>query len=349
MKVHSEYTASSVVSFRILDEYNYTNFKLLAIEGKFAFYDYLYSFEGESGSYTFSAPKDDTYYVVFYGEDDVSVTVKIVTERLWITSGLMIVSTFFIPFGVISIIFGLVPKRPEIEGLQDIPHVRAEFTPSFSGETPIDERVLRGIEVGKRSLVNRLGLYFTEKSIIVARTGVSSLWLIPNVVSVLVGFLFILVVIVLFIYPSSVPLLLDIFPRELGTIVGVIFNTFVGRVVFLTVGLMLIISPRILLTRKMRKKFENLFRLQPKGILMADEKNFEIPYPEIARIEIKKAWGRGAFGTSKFRILTNEEKHEFWFIRVVGFLGFEGAYERLKLKEYENFFRSILPNKTYVS
>jgi hypothetical protein len=146
-----------------------------------------------------------------------------------------------------------------------------------------------------------------------------------------------------------VSLLLEAFPPELSTVGSVMFDTFAGRVVFLTIGIMLLISPRLLITRAMRKKFENVSRLAPNDILMADKKNFEIPYPEIARIEIKKAWGRGAFGSSKIRILTNEKKHEFWFVRLVGFLGYEGAYERLKLKEYEDFIRSILPNKTYVS
>ena len=351
MKVYSEYTASNEVRFYLLDESNYNSYKAFLKEGMFTGFLFVYNSEGASDSYTFTAPKDDTYYVVFFGSGDydVSVTVKILTERVWITRSLMIASAFFIPFGVISIIFGLVPKRPEIENLQNIPHARAEYTPPFSGETPIDEKVLRGIEVGRRALSSRSGLYFTEKRVIVARTGVSNLWLIPNGVFALVSLLFILVVIILFIYPPFVLLLLEIFPRELSTIVRVIFDTFAGRVIFLTIGLMLIISPRILLTRTMRKKFENLFRLQPKDILMADKKNFEIPYPEIARIEIKKARGRGAFGTSKIRILTNEKKHEFWFVRVIGFLGFEGAYERLKLKEYEDFIRSILPNRTYVS
>ena len=82
---------------------------------------------------------------------------------------------------------------------------------------------------------------------------------------------------------------------------------------------------------------------------MADKENIEIPYSEIARVEIKKAWGRGALSTSKIRILTHEEKHEFWLVGIVGFLGFEGAYELLELKEYENFIRSVLPNKTFVS
>jgi len=349
MKVHSEYTASNDVRFYILDESNYTNFEALLSEGKFTVFQFVYSSEGASDSYTFTAPKDDTYNIVFIGSGDydVSITVKILTERVWITSSLMLGSAFFIPFGVLSIIFGL--KRPEDDTPQNFPHADAQYTPAFSGETPIDEKVLRGIEVGRRGLSSRLGLYFTEKRVIVARTGVSSLWLIPIVVCALISFLFILGVIILFTFPYFVHLLLETFPQELSTIGKLIFDTFVGRVVFLTIGLMLIISPRILITRTMRKKFENLSRLPPKDILMADKRNFEIPYPEIARIEIKKAWGRGAFGTSKIRILTNEKKHEFWFIRLVGFLGYEGAYERLKLKEYEEFIRSILPNKTFVS
>jgi hypothetical protein len=347
MKVHSEYTASDMVSFRIFDEYNYNQFELLAFEGKLAVYDYIHSSKGESGSYTFSAPKDDTYYVVFSGDYDVNVTVKILTERVWITQSLMIASAFFIPFGVISTIFGL--KGPKDDTSQNFPHARAKYTPTFSGEIPIDEKVLRGIEVGRRGLASRLGLYFTGNRVIVARTGVSNLWLIPIVVCALISLLFILGVILLFIYPYLVSLLLEAFPPELSTVGSVMFDTFAGRVVFLTIGIMLLISPRLLITRAMRKKFENVSRLAPNDILMADKKNFEIPYPEIARIEIKKAWGRGAFGSSKIRILTNEKKHEFWFVRLVGFLGYEGAYERLKLKEYEDFIRSILPNKTYVS
>lgn len=351
IKVHTEYTASDRVWFCILDEFNYNKFEKFLTSGIIEYSEFVYDSEGESESYTFSAPEYDTYYVVFVplAANDVSITFKILTEHVWITRSLMIVSVFFIPFGVISIIFGLISKRLKIDNSQNLPHARAQHPPTFSGETPIDEKVLRGIEVGRRLLTSRLSLYFTTNRIIVARTGVSSLWLIPNVVSALVGLLFILAVIILFLYPPSVLDIVEIFPRELSTIVKVIFNTFAGRAVFLTIGLMLIISPRILITKKMRKKFENLSRLTPNDILMADKKNFEIPYPKIARIEIKKAWGRGAFGTSKIRILTNEKKHEFWFVRVVGFLGYEGSYERLKLKEYEDFIRSILPNKTYVS
>ncbi len=349
MKVHYEYTASNEVRFYILDESNFNDFEAFLREGTFTVFQFVYNSEGESDSYTFTAPKDDTYYVVFIGSGDydVSVTVKILKERVWITSSLMLSSAFFIPFGILSIIFGL--KRPEDDISQNLPHAHAQYTPTSSGEAPIDEKVLRGIEVGRRGLSSRFGLYFTRNGVIVAQTGVSSLWLIPVVVCALISFLFILVVIMLFIFPPFVPLLLEIFPPELSTIGSLIFDTFVGRVVFLTIGLLLIISPRILVTRAMRKKFENLSRLPPKNILMADKKNFEIPYAEIARIEIKKAWGRGAFGTSKIRILTNEKKHEFWFVRLVGFLGYEGAYERLKLKEYVDFIRSILPNKTYVS
>jgi len=351
IKVHTEYTASDRVWFCILDEFNYNKFEKFLTSRISEYSEFIYDSEGESDSYTFSAPEYDTYYVVFVPlvDNDVSVTVKVLTEHVWITRSLTLGSAFFIPFGLISIIFGLIPKRPEDDISQNFPHAPAQYTPTFSGETPIDEKVLRSIEVGRRGLSSRLGLYFTEKRVIVALAGVSSLWLIPIVVSALVGFLFILAVIILFTYPSFVLDLLEIFPRELGTIGRLIFATFVGRVVFLTIGLVLIIAPRILITRAMRKKFENLSRLPPKDILMADKRNFEIPYPKIARIEIKKAWGRGAFGTSKIRILTSEKKHEFWFVRLVGFLGYEGAYERLKLKEYADFIRSILPNKTYVS
>jgi hypothetical protein len=349
MKVHFEYTASNDVGFYILDEYNYTNFEAFLSEGKATVFQFVYNSEGASDSYTFTAPKDDTYNVVFIGSGDydVSVTVKILKERAWITSSLMLGSAFFIPFGALSIIFGL--KRPEDDAPQSFPHVETQYTPAFSGEAPVDEKVLRGIEVGRRGLSSRLGLYFTEKRIIAARTGVSSLWLIPIVVCALISLLFTLVVILLFTYPYFVHLLLETFPQELSTIGKLIFDTFAGRVVFLTISLTLLISPRMLITRTMRKKFKNLSRLPPNDILTADKKNFEIPYPEVVRIEIKKAWGRGAFGTSKMRILTNEKKHEFWPIRVIGFLGYEGAYERLKLKEYEEFIRSILPNKTFVS
>lgn len=216
-----------------------------------------------------------------------------------------------------------------------------------SEESPADEKVSGGIEVGKRLLTRRLGLYFTQKRLIVAQTGISSLWLPLMIVSILFGLLLLLVAAMMlgtYVFTGE---MLEIFHGGL-TILDIIFDTVTGNLTLIPIALIFIIAPRPLITRAMRKRFEKSQELSPGNILKADKKNFEISYRRIERVEIIKARARGAIGSSKIRILSNGKKHEFWLVRVVGKYGYEGKRERLKLEEYENFVRSILPNKTFV-
>jgi len=111
MKVHSEYTASNEVRFYILDESNYNKFEMFLSDGTLTFFQFVYHSEGESESHTFRAPKDDTYYIVLCGDNDVSVTVKILTERIWINGMIYFIALFlFVPIGFIVLIVGLVQK-----------------------------------------------------------------------------------------------------------------------------------------------------------------------------------------------------------------------------------------------
>jgi hypothetical protein len=114
--VHSEYTASNEVTFYILDESNYQKVDLFLTEGEFQPYDSIYYSKGESDSYTFRAPQEDTYHVVFMGseENDVDVSVKIDTEWVSITGGLLILSIISFILGLIVVILSFITK-PKIK------------------------------------------------------------------------------------------------------------------------------------------------------------------------------------------------------------------------------------------
>jgi hypothetical protein len=216
-----------------------------------------------------------------------------------------------------------------------------------SEENPTAERVLGRIEVGKRLVTRRLGLYFTQKRLIVAQTGLSNLWLALMIVSILLGlFLFLVAILMLGLYTFTGKML-EIFYGDLS-ILDIVFDTVTGNLTLIPIAIIFMVAPRLLATRAMRKRFEKFNGLSPENILKTGKKNFEISYEEIERVEIIEARGRGAFGSSKIRILSNGEKIEFWLVRVVGKYGYEGKPERAKLAEYENFVRSILPNKTFV-
>lgn len=229
-------------------------------------------------------------------------------------------------------------------GLDEMTEVNSK---PVSGERATNETVLGGIEVGKRLVTRRLGLYFTRKRLIVAQTGLSSLWLSLMIVSILFGVLLFLVAITMMGFYALTGDMLEIFHGGL-TILDILFDTVTGNLTLVPIALIFIIAPRSLATRAMRKRFEKSHEFSPDDILKADKKNFEISYRRIERIEIIKARARGAFGPSKIRILSNGKKHEFILIRVVGEIGYEGKRASAKLKECENFVRSILPDKTFV-
>lgn len=98
----------------------------------------------------------------------------------------------------------------------------------------------------------------------------------------------------------------------------------------LLVGLLL---GALIRSRRAKKKFRELSELSSQSILMADKKNFGIPYPDITRVEMKKR----SFLRSKIDILTSREKHEFYILR------------KKEFEDYVNLIRSVLPNKTFVS
>lgn len=214
-------------------------------------------------------------------------------------------------------------------------------------EKPAEEKVLSGIEVGKRLLTRRFGLYFTRKRVIVAQTGVSNLWLVVMIISILFGLLLLMVAVIMLGSYAFTGKMLEIFHGGLS-ILDIMLDTITGNLTLIPIALIFIIVPRSLITRAMKKRFEKSNELSPEDILKDDKKNFEIPYRKIERIDIIKARARGAFGSSKIRIFSNGKEHEFWPVRVVGKYGYEGKGERSKLAEYENFLRSILPNKISV-
>lgn len=117
VRVHSEYTASNEIIFYILDEYNYYKLETFLKNRIWTDYQFIHHSVGESESYTFSAPKYDTYYIVLFGsgDNDVSVAVKILIERVWIKGMLYVFALLiFVPIGLVGIIGGLRAK-PKVE------------------------------------------------------------------------------------------------------------------------------------------------------------------------------------------------------------------------------------------
>jgi hypothetical protein len=86
-------------------------------------------------------------------------------------------------------------------------------------------------------------------------------------------------------------------------------------------------------SRRARKKLRELGKLPPENILMADEKNFELPYHDIIRVEMRKR----RLLRDKITILTRRGKHEFHILK------------KREFEKYVDLIRSILPNKIYVS
>ena len=78
------------------------------------------------------------------------------------------------------------------------------------------------------------------------------------------------------------------------------------------------------------KRRERLRGMSAEDILKADKGNFEIPYSEITKVEMKK------FGRRRdMRILTAMKEHKFFV-------------NRDRFDEYVNIVRSILPDKLSV-
>jgi len=156
-------------------------------------------------------------------------------------------------------------------------------------EIPTVEEVLGGIEVTE--WYKHFGLYFTLNRVIVAKTGGRS----PLIIAVVIAVILFLTTGVLV---GAIPL---------AIIIGIL-----GK----------------LLAKRAGKKFKELSKLSPEGILTADKKNFGIPYPDIIRVEMKK---------NKIIIFATKKEHKF------------GIRRKKEFESYLNLIRSVLPNKTYVS
>lgn len=116
MRVHSEYAASDEVSLYIFDEHNFELFQSFVQYNLQLFYDEIYHFSGRSQSYTFSAPKDDTYHIVLinFEDNDVSASVKILTDRPGIL-GLIYFFAFILSVGGLATLIGGLVLKPKMK------------------------------------------------------------------------------------------------------------------------------------------------------------------------------------------------------------------------------------------
>ena len=83
------------------------------------------------------------------------------------------------------------------------------------------------------------------------------------------------------------------------------------------------------------KKSEKLKKISIESILKADKKNFEIPYTEITKVEMKKPRALSVY----IRIFTHTKKYKFKFLN-------PGKKE---FDAHESLVRSVLPDKLFIS
>lgn len=79
-----------------------------------------------------------------------------------------------------------------------------------------------------------------------------------------------------------------------------------------------------------KERSEQLKNLSAESIFNADKKNFEIPYAEITKVEMKKA---GVISDAKISIFTHAEKHVFLI------------WKKKEFDAHESLVRSALPDK----
>jgi hypothetical protein len=84
------------------------------------------------------------------------------------------------------------------------------------------------------------------------------------------------------------------------------------------------------------KRSDELKKLSPESILKAKKTNFEIPYAEITKVEIKKP---RALSAAKIRIFTHTKKYKFVF----------ATPGKSEFEAHENLVRSALPDKLFIS
>ena len=85
-----------------------------------------------------------------------------------------------------------------------------------------------------------------------------------------------------------------------------------------------------------RKVVADLTRKDFESILQADRKNYEVPYSEIERVEVKMAFGFFGQGGS-IKMLTSSKKYTFSFIS-----------EKKEFQKYIEVIRAALPSKMVV-
>lgn len=128
VKVYSEYSTSDEVEFFVLDSENFELFLKKYEEGEryTAFFGIYHSF-GNSDSFTFRAPRGDTYYTILLneGEKEVSVLFKQLEEMYYVMDGASAISLIFLPIGFILLITGLIQKPKTVETNKNTGHNEA--------------------------------------------------------------------------------------------------------------------------------------------------------------------------------------------------------------------------------
>jgi len=117
-KVYSEYSTSDEIEFFILDSENFELFLKKYKEGeRYIFFSAIYHSFGNSDSYTFRAPKDDTYYTILLndGDNDVSASFKQLERMYYIVNAAGVLSLFLVLGGFIALIVGLIQKPKTVE------------------------------------------------------------------------------------------------------------------------------------------------------------------------------------------------------------------------------------------
>jgi len=87
--------------------------------------------------------------------------------------------------------------------------------------------------------------------------------------------------------------------------------------------------------KERRERREEYGRLSAESILKADEKNFEISYTEIVKVEMKKP---GTFRGAKIKIFTSNKTYEF-----------TSKEKKDLFDERINLVRSVLPDKLSIT
>jgi len=153
-----------------------------------------------------------------------------------------------------------------------------------------EEKVLGCIDIAKRG---RYGLYFTKNRVIIANSHISLVWATLTTLSTAIGGLFFLMFI-------SYPL---IYGRH-----NVIISEFQAGAI---ISLVFAVFPLIIFATAEKWKYRKLLKYGPNDLLANNKKNFDIPYSDIAQVELKKV----RLGLrNKIKILTKSKSYEFFIL-----------------------------------